>query len=152
MNRRLFTVVLAVALGAGYALTAFSQVRPDVLVEQREAAMTLLGKYFGPLGGMVQGKVPYNADLVARNAGYLEVLSKMPWDGFQVSTAKEKSRALPAVYADAAKFKKAAEDMQAAVAKLVSVSKGGDEAATKAAIGEVGKACGGCHDNFRQRK
>ena len=152
MHKKVLTAVLALVLGAGFALTALSQVKPDVLVEQRQAAMTLLGKYFGPLGGMVQGTVPYNADVVARNAGYLEVLSKMPWDGFQASTANEKSRALPAVYADAAKFKKAGDDMQAAVSKLVSVSKGGDEAATKAATGAVGKTCGGCHDNFRQRK
>jgi len=152
MNKKVLTAVLALVLGAGYALTAFSQVKPDVLVKQRQAAMTLLGKYFGPLGGMAQGIVPYNADVVTRNAGYLEVLSQMPWDGFQASTANEKSRALPAVYADTVKFKKAGEDMQAAVAKVVSVSKGGDEAATKAAIGPVGKACGGCHDNFRQKQ
>lgn len=152
MNRKILIVVLALALGAGYALTVFSQVKPDVLVKQRQAAMTLFGKYFGPLGGMVQGKVPYNGDVVTRNAGYLDVLSKMPWDGFQASTVNEKSQALPAVYADDAKFKKAAEEMQAAVAKLVSVSKGGDEAATKAAIGTVGKTCGACHDSFRQKQ
>lgn len=152
MNRKILIVVLALALGAGYALTVFSQVKPDVLVKQRQAAMTLFGKYFGPLGGMVQGKVPYNGDVVTRNAGYLDVLSKMPWDGFQASTVNEKSQALPAVYADDAKFKKAAEEMQASVAKLVSVSKGGDEAATKAAIGTVGKTCGACHDSFRQKQ
>ena len=150
MNRTFLTVVLALALSAGYALTAFSQVKPDVMVKQRQAAMTLLGKYFGPLGGMAQGAVPYNADAVARNAGYLEVLSKMPWDGFQPITAKENSNALPAIYADTAKFKKAADEMQAAVGKLVSSSKGG-EAPAKAAIGAVGKACGACHDNFRQK-
>jgi cytochrome c556 len=121
------------------------------MVKQRQAAMTLQGKYFGPLGGMAQGKVPYDKKIVVRNAGYLTVLNKMPWDGFDSSTANEKSAALPAIFSDNAKFKKAADDMQAAVTKLVSVSKGKDEAATKAAIGAVGKTCGGCHDNFRQK-
>jgi len=48
----------ALALGAGYTLTAFSQVKPEILVKQRQAAMTLQGKYAGPLGGMAAGKVP----------------------------------------------------------------------------------------------
>jgi len=32
------------------------------------------------------------------------------------------------------------------------VSKGGDEGAIKAQIGAVGKACAGCHDNFREKQ
>jgi len=40
-----------------------------------------------------------------------------------------------------------------AVTALVAASKSGDEAKVKAAIGEVGKNCGSCHDNFaRSRK
>ncbi|MDP2734718.1 MAG: cytochrome c, partial [bacterium] len=76
---------------------------------------------------------------------------KMPWDGFVPGTKGVKSRALPEVFADPAKFKKAQERLQEVVAKLVQV-KSGNEAAAKAAITEVGKACGGCHDNFRQKK
>lgn len=151
MNRKLFAVVLSLVLCLGFALTAFSQVKPEVLVKQRQAAMTLQGKYFGPLGGMAQGRVPYDANTIERNAGYLAVLSQMPWDGFDPSTASVKSAALPAVFSDNAKFKKAAGDLQAAAAKLASVSKGKDEAATKAAIGAVGSTCGGCHEDFRQK-
>ena len=152
MNKRLFSIGLALTLGAGYSLTAFSQAKPATLVKQREAAMTLQGKYFGPMAAMAQGKVPFNAAVVARNAGYLEALSHMPWDGFVPSTKDEKSRALPAIYSDAAKFKAAQDTFQANVVKLVAASKGGDEAAIKAAIGAVGKACGSCHDDFRQKQ
>jgi len=152
MNKKLLSAGLALALGAGYALTAFSQVKPEVLVKQRQSAMTLQGKYFGPLGGMLKGSIPYNAQVVARNAGYLEVLSRMPWDGFDPSTSGQKTRALPAVYTDTAKFKEAQDRFQTAVGQLVAASKGGDEAAVKAAIGDVGKTCGGCHDNFREKQ
>jgi cytochrome c556 len=151
MSKRLIMVVLALVLCMAFALTALSQVKPDVLVKQRQAAMTLQAKYFGPLAGMAQGKVPYNSEVVSRNAGYLLVLTKLAWDGFDPSTAAEKSGALPAVYADKAKFKTAADEMQAAVAKLASTSKGKNEAGTKAAIGAVGKTCGACHDTFRQK-
>src|SRR5713101_4061153 len=86
MKKRLLLAGLAIALGTGYTRTVCSQVKPEVLVKQRQAAMTLQGKYFGPLAGMAEGKVPYNGAIVARNAGYLEALSKMPWDGFAEST------------------------------------------------------------------
>jgi len=141
---------------AGVLLTgnaaAQAQVKPEVLVKQRQSAMTLQAKYFGPLNGMAQGKVPYNASVVARNAGYLEVLTKMPWDGFDPRTKGEKTAALPAVFTDTAKFKEAQERLQGEAAKLVSASKGGDEDAVKAQIRAVGKTCGGCHEDFREKK
>ena len=155
MKKRFLLAGLALALGTGYALTAFSQVKPDVLVKQRQSAMTLQGKYFGQINAMAQGKVPYNADVVARNAGYLDALDKMPWDGFAESTKDlkdVKTAALPAIWNEPAKFKEAQERLQSEVSKLVSVSRSGDEAAVKAQIGAVGKSCGGCHENFRQKQ
>ena len=90
--------------------------------------------------------------MVARNAGYLEVLTQMPWDGFAESTKDEKNTgALPAVWTDTAKFKAAQDQLHTAVDALVAATKGGNEAAVKAAIGDVGKACGNCHDNFREK-
>ena len=152
MKTRLLLAGLALALGSGYTLTAFSQVKPDVLVKQRQAAMTLQGKYFGPMGGMAAGKVPYRADVVTYNASLLDALSRMPWDGFAESTKGEKSAALPAVYSDPAKFKAAQDRFQDAVQALVKVSTGSDETAIKAAIGGVGKTCGGCHQDFREKR
>jgi len=152
MNKRLLSLGLALVLGASYSLTAFAQAKPETLVKQRQSAMTLQGKYFGPLNGMAQGKVPYDANIVARNAGFLDALSKMPWDGFNPSTKDEKSAALPAVYTDTAKFKEAQEKLQGEIGKLVAVSKGGDEAAVKAQIGATNKACGGCHETFREKR
>ena len=150
MKKTVVAAAVAVALGA-IGGAALAQVKPDILVKQRQSAMTLIGKYFGPLGGMAQGRVPFNKDVVQRNAGYLEVLSKMPWDGFDPSTKDEKTKALPEVYTNQAKFKEAADRMQSEVAKLAQVSKSGDEGAVKAQLGAVGKSCGNCHENFRQK-
>lgn len=152
MNKKLLSACLAVALGAGYSVAAFAQAKPEQLVKQRQAAMTLQGKYFGPLGGMLKGSVPYDPKIVERNAGYLQTLSRMPWDGFDPSTKGVKSAALPAVFTDTAKVKDAIDRFQKAVDNLAATSKSGDEAKVKAAIGEVGKACGNCHDNFREKQ
>jgi cytochrome c556 len=154
MNKRLLLTGLAIALGAGLSQAAFSQVKPEILVKQRQAAMTLQGKYFGPLAGMAQGKVPYNADTVAFNSALLDALSRMPWDGFAPASkdAQVKTAALPAIWSEPAKFQEAQENFHKAIEGLVAVSRGSDEAAQKAAIGAVGKACGGCHQNFREKQ
>jgi cytochrome c556 len=154
MNKRLLLAGLALTLGAGVAQTALAQVKPEILVKQRQAAMTLQGKYFGPLAGMAQGKVPYNAETVAMNAALLDALSRMPWDGFAPASkdATVKNAALPAIWSDAAKFKTAQDNFQNAVQGLVKVSRGGDEATQKQAIGAVGKACGACHQDFREKQ
>jgi cytochrome c556 len=152
MKRRLLAATVVASVGAAWVVDAAAQAKPEILVKQRQAAMTLQGKYFGPLAGMAQGKLPYDANIAQRNAGYLDVLDKMPWDGFDPSTKNVKSAALPAIWSEPAKFKEAQERLQSEVARLVSVSKGGDEGAVKAQIGAVGKACGNCHENFREKQ
>lgn len=152
MNKKVFLAALSLTLGAGYSLAALAQVKPEILVKQRQAKMTLQGKYLGPLGGMAQGKIPYDAKVVARNAAFLEALSKMAWDGFDPSTKGEKSAALPAVYNEPGKFKEAQERFEKEAAQLVVVSKSGNESAVKAQIGAVGKSCGACHETFREKR
>ena len=152
MKNKMLLAGLALALGAGISFQASAQVKPETLVKQRQAAMTLQGKYIGPIGAMMQGKMPYDAAVVARNAAYLEVLTKMPWDGFQASTADVKSNAKPEVLKETDKFHKASEALETAAAKLSAAAKSGDQGAVKTAFGDVGKACKGCHDDFQVQK
>jgi cytochrome c556 len=142
-------VALALGVAAG---TVFAQAKPEQLVKQRQAVMTLQGKYFGPMAAMAQGKAPYNADVVKRNAAYLDNLSRMAWDGFDAGTKDVKSAALPAIYEQTDKFKEAASRLENETHKLWEVSQRGDEAAVKAQIGAVGKSCGACHNDFRQKQ
>jgi len=150
MSRKLVVPALALALGAVIAQGAHAQAKPEVLVKQRQAVMTLQVKYFGPLAGMAQGRVPFNAQAAQRNAGFLDNLTRMSWDGFDASTRSVKSRALPAVFDNSAKFKQYASQLENETAKLAALTKSGDEAAIKAQIGAVGKVCGSCHDDFRE--
>ena len=152
MNKTLVAAGIAIALG-GIAGTALAQVKPEVLVKQRQAVMTLQGKYFGPIAGMASGKVtPYNADVVSRSATYLENLSQMAWDGFHESTKGEKSRALPAIWAQRAKFDQYAQQLQAETSKLGQAARAKDEAGVKQQFQAVLKTCNGCHDDFRAKQ
>lgn len=151
MKRSGLAAVVAIALGVS-AGAVFAQQKPEILVKQRQSVMTLQGKYFGPMAGMAQGKIPYNADVVKRNSAFLDNLSRMAWDGFDPSTKDVKSAALPAIYEQQAKFKEAASRLENEAHKLWEVSQHGDEAAVKAQIGAVGKSCGGCHESFREKR
>jgi len=151
MKKSMLAGAFALALGAGISMNAMAQAKPDVMVKQRQAVMTLQGKYLGPLVAVAQGKVPYNAAAVQRNAGFLDNLSRMAWDGFDPSTKGEKSRALPAIWDNNAKFKEYANRLENETSRLVTLSRGGDEAAVKAQIGAIGKVCGSCHDDFRSK-
>ena len=153
MKNKVLMAAIALAVGGTWSLPAGAQVKPETLVKQRQAAMTLQGKYFGPIGAMVQGKIPWDAAVVTRNAGYLDALSHMPWDGFQASTADVKdTNAKPEIYKEPEKFKAQYEKLQTEVGKLAVAAKSGDQNAVKAAFGDVGKACKACHDDFQVKR
>ena len=152
MKKTLLAAGVAIALGS-VAGMAVAQMKPDTMVKQRQSAMTLIAKYWGPIAGMASGKVsPYNADVVSRNATYLENLAQMPWDGFHDSTKDVKSAALPAVWSDRAKFDDLAQRLQAETAKLGEVARARNEAGVKQQFAAVGKVCGACHEGFRQKQ
>ncbi len=139
------TFVLAITLADEVA----AQTSPNQLIKQRQGAMNLQIKYFNPILGMARGRVPFDARLAQRNADYLAVLSQLPWDDFQQSTAgAANTRAKEDLYKDPAKFKTGLETLQADVQKLVGAARGGDENAVKAAAFGVARACNSCHESF----
>ena len=152
MKKSLVAAAVAVTLGslAGFAA---AQVKPEIMVKQRQSAMALIGKYWGPIAGMASGKVsPYNADVISRNATYLENLAQMPWDGFHDSTKDEKNtKALPEIWSQKAKFDELAQRLQTETAKLGEVARKKDEAGVKQQYAAVGKVCGACHEGFRAK-
>ena len=152
MNKKLVMIAVAAALGAGASFQAAAQPKPEQYVKERQSAMTLIGWYFGPIGAMMRGDRPFDAAIVNRNAEYLEVLSKMPSEGFHPSTKDEKTRARAEVWSDKPKFDKAMENMQAELAKFRQVAAAGDQGAIKTQFGAVGKSCANCHDDFRVKQ
>ncbi len=62
------------------------------------------------------------------------------------------NRAKAEVWSDAAKFKSLSEDMQAAMGKFDAAAKTGDLEQIKTAVGNLGKTCKACHDDYRAEK
>ena len=59
-------------------------------------------------------------------------------------------RPWPEIWAEMDKFNAGAKKMQDEMAKLNAAAKSGSLDAIKAAAGEVGKTCKGCHDDYRK--
>ena len=145
-----FTVALLCLAGL-ISFSAHAQMKPEDAIKLRQSAMKLIGYNFGSIGGMVNNRKPYNKDEAIRNAVRIESLVTQPWEFFIPGTDEGETKARGDIWKDNAKFKAAADKLQAESAKLTEVSKSGDMAALKTQFGATAKACDGCHDDFRKK-
>jgi cytochrome c556 len=126
----------------------------DQAVLTRQGLLKVMGLYMAPLGGMLKNKVPFDAAVATKSATHIGELGGMIPDVFTTDTrnkATVKTKAQDGVWTNQADFKAKADDLVKAAATLQEAAKGGDKDATLKAAGAVGKACGACHDNFRNK-
>ncbi|HKW85369.1 MAG TPA: cytochrome c [Burkholderiaceae bacterium] len=141
----------AALLGAATALPAAAQfAKPEDAIKYRKGALFVMGQHFSRVAAMANGKVPFDAKVAAENAEIATAMSKLPYVAFIEGTDKGETRAEPKIWAEMDKFKAAASKMQDEMAKLNVAAKGGNLDAIKAAVGETGKSCKACHDNYRK--
>jgi len=124
--------------------------KPEDAIKYRKASFTVMAAHFGRLGAMANGRVPYDAKAASDNADVVATLAKLPWAAFGEGTDKGDTRAKPEVWKEAAKYKEAADKMQAEIVKLNTAAKAGHIDALKAAFGPAAASCKACHDNFRK--
>ncbi len=155
MKRLLSIVTISAAALAGLAtaLPAAAQfAKPEDAIKYRQSVMTVMGTHFGRIGAVVQGKAPYDAKTTADNANIVATMSRLPFTAFVEGSDKGgNTKAKPEIWKETDKFQAAGKEMQELVAKLDAAAKTGSLDAIKAAFGEAGKACKGCHDNYREK-
>ena len=124
-------------------------------IDFRQATMQVYKWYMGPMGGMVKGKIPFDA-AVFRNraealakAASLDLTEGFPGNSF--SDSESDSDAKPEIRENWEDFMSKAKALKEASAKLASVAAGGDMAAMKKQFGTTGKTCKGCHDDYREK-
>jgi cytochrome c556 len=152
MTNRSLLAALAVAAAAVSMPAAAQFQKPEDAVKYRQSAMFVMANHFGRIGAMVQGRVPYDAATATANAEVVATMSKLPFVGFVEGTAStEKGKSSAAIWTKRADFDAGAKKMQDEVAKLLAAAKTNNLDNIKAAFGEVGKTCKGCHDNYRNQ-
>jgi cytochrome c556 len=146
-------LVFAGTLLAGVIAIAYAQdIKPDRAIKYRQGILQAQGWNAAIMGAMVKGERPYDKDEFLKHAIYLDELAFMAWEGFiPGSDQGAPTKAKPEIWKEPAKFKQLQEKLQAETPKLVAAAKTGDMNQIKPAFGDVGKACGNCHDDFRAK-
>ncbi len=126
--------------------------KPEDAVAYRRGAFNVMGNHFARIGAMANGRVAFDAVTAQANAELVQTMSRLPFAAFGDGTNNVgNTNALPDVWSQPDKFKAATQKMQDAVAKLAATAKTGNQDQLKAAFGEAGQACKGCHDDFRKK-
>jgi len=150
------TVTLCAAVAAStFAFAGSHGASKDQLkdaMEYRQSTFKMVGQHFGAMAAMVKGKVDYDADTFAKNAEAVAMLSQLSVNGFTTEGTHKKSRAKKDIWENKADFAEKVKEFQTASATLAEVSKSGDLDKAKAAFGDVGKTCKGCHTDYRSKK
>ena len=123
-------------------------------IETRQGLLKVMGFYMAPLGGMLKGKVAFDAAAAGKSGESIAQLGGMIPDVFVFDTRKAtsvKTKAQDGIWTNQADFKSKADDLAKAADALVEAAKSGDRGTTLKAAGAVGKACGACHDNYRNK-
>jgi cytochrome c556 len=148
----LCALVPVTAVLAQEAQTPEQQAEAAVLT--RQGLLKVMGMYMAPLGGMLKNKMPFDAAVATKSATSIAALGTMLPDVFATDThgkTSAKTKAQDGIWTNQADFKAKADDLVKAATALQEAAKGGDKGATLKAAGAVGKACGACHDNYRQK-
>jgi cytochrome c556 len=115
--------------------------------------MTVVGASFGPIGGVLAGRAPYDAKTISVRAERVAFMSGLAAEVFPEISKDGNTKAKPEIWTDKDGFDKAMKafgDSSAALAALVKTDQTNSDA-FKAAAGKVGQACKGCHDNYRAK-
>jgi cytochrome c556 len=123
-------------------------------IKARRGDMQLRSFHAGPLFAMAKGKMPYDAKLASMNAKNLSLLVQMnngaAWPkGSDNKAYSGKTRARPEIWSNPAVGEKGKAYKDAVMSLASSAGNGLD--ALKSSVGDLGKACKGCHDDFRAK-
>jgi cytochrome c556 len=140
-------VIGALAAGALVGGTTIALAQADIVKQRqdnrKEAAATMRS---------IKGVIDAKGDVkpVAASAAKLKQLEAAFDKMFPAGSDKD-TKALPTVWSDSAGFQAAGKAADAAYDKLAVAAGSGDLAAVTAAFGDIGKACGACHDKYRAK-
>jgi len=154
-HRNAIAALSAVFVGlAGTALHVQAQDAPPSKAEQaikyRQSVYKVILWNFGPIAGMGQGKIPYDAADFARRAERVATMAPMLLEGYPPDSATgAKTRARPEIWEHMDEFTQLMKDMENQAATLATVSKDGDFERSKAAFFDLANACKACHDKYR---
>lgn len=148
MRRTVIPIFTALALVLACSSQVAAATTAEDAYEYRESIMTALKGHAGAISMQVRG-LAGDPDHVAKHAKAIANLGTELHAVFQKGSAVEGSEALPAIWENPADFAAALERAEKAMAALGEAADSGEIEAIGVAFTNVGKACKGCHEDFR---
>ena len=115
--------------------------------EYRHDVMEAIGGHFGAIIKIVRGEVPHE-DHLNTHVDAIAGLSKLTGDLFPEDSAG--GEALPKIWEEPEKFAEKVDAFKEAAASMKSALDAGDMDGFRGTIRNVGGACKGCHDDYRE--
>ena len=157
MKTLLKTSLLAAASMLVVTSVMAQQLKPEEMIQTRQAGYKTMAWNMGKIKGQVEGPADkFDKSLTANAALVIKAVANSGMGalygaGTDKAIGDVKTRVKPEFFDPANKEElgKIAGNFVQQANKLAEVAAGGDQKAIQAQFGEMGKACKACHDKFR---
>jgi cytochrome c556 len=144
MRETLRCLMVGAAAATGLAAPASAD---EAMIKYRQAVMQAIGGHTSGLAAVVKGEVPFADNLAIHTKGIGD-LAPIAAKVFPKDSASGRTEALPAIWDKPEQFAKSMAAFQTAAAAVASAT---DARAAAGALGDLAKACDGCHDTFKKK-
>lgn len=149
-SRLLLSSTLAVGLLTGSASLLAEEESFQKDIEYRQGMMNVLAWNMKTMGGMLKGKIPYDAEAMKTHANDVASVASLNMAaGFPEDSTSEDSDALADIWFDFEDFEAKIADLRSAATGMQKAAASGDQAAVGAAMKDLGASCKGCHKKYR---
>ena len=151
-SRTIGAGLVAVALTLGSSL-ALAVDEPENVIKYRQGVMKANSGHMGSLAAVAKGEVSF-MDEAAVHAqsihGMSQQIGRLFPEGTGPGDTEIETDALPSIWEQNQEFEQALTRLQEESAKMVEAANGGDQTAFAQQVAALGRACGGCHEDFRK--
>lgn len=148
-TRSLRVAAAAAIIGAASLGSAYAQSDPAQIIRERREGLRAVGQHMEAILAIVQSRGDARA-AVPRVEAMQAFFATFP-TRFPPGTQAGETRALPAIWTDAAGFTAAYNGTVAALGNLRMAAASGDVAALGQAVQATGATCATCHRPYRAR-
>lgn len=143
----------AIGLTVALLTTGTSQAQDrkiEAAIKHRKAAFTLMSTYVNRLVQTVEGGRPFDAARSLEDARSVEIISRLPWEGFVPGSERGETRAKDDIWFDEDRFRKLATELQSRTGALARAAESRDLQRLKVAVEDMRDTCNRCHKAFRR--
>lgn len=151
VNIRRFLGIGLIISSIAFGISAGPAAADEAAVKYRKTVMDALAAHMVASAAIVKGQAG-KPEHLAGHAAAVAALGKMVKDLFPAGSDTGDTNALPIAWEKPDQLMADAKALEEASVQFAAAAASGDVKAAGAAMGAVGKSCGGCHSTFRKKR